>query len=235
MQNLPCQCPNCHSGATVFCYTVNVQRNWPSWQCVTSSNDGGQSQETVRGSHGPGKTLNLKFCSPPWKIPEFWSWVSQIKLWQLKHNSLFVALFSWIHKLSEFPPRSSWHNGSPFPIGQSKGQNWQTGTRHYFAHAHRVETRQPQNPTSMETLKFCKIHLLTLVSDDNQYHNWLSHRNLWYVKLQYKTDRWRWKSPVIAQLTTEKRWQDQWFICIQVKNIWSVWPLSLPGLQNCDH
>ena len=27
------------------------------------------------------KALNLKFCSRPWKSPEFWSWVVKINLW----------------------------------------------------------------------------------------------------------------------------------------------------------
>ena len=124
---------------------------------------------------------------------DFTSFVSQIKFLWLKYKCCFFVYFHEIHKRSEFPPGSSGHVRSPFPISQSKGQNWQMGTRHYFAHAHRGNRG---NPTHMETLKldkFCKMHLPLLVSDINQYYNWLSHGlNLWYVKLQYKTDRWRW-------------------------------------------
>ena len=109
---------------------------------------------------------------------------------------LVCCLYSRNSQTFRVSTGSSGHNRSPFPISQSKGQNWQTGTRHYFPHAHRAETRQPQNSTNMETLKldkFFKRYLPTLVSDDNQYHNWLSHGpNLWHMKLQYKTDRWRW-------------------------------------------
>ena len=112
-------------------------------------------------------------------------------------QSLVCCFYSRNSQICRVSTGNSGHNGSPFPISQSEGQNWQTGTRHYFAHAHRAETRQPQNSTNMETLKpdtFCKRHLPTLLSDNNQHQNWLSHgRNLWYVKLQYKTDRWRWK------------------------------------------
>ena len=44
------------------------------------------------------------------------------------------------------------------------------------------------------------------------------------------------KFPVIAQVTTEKQWPlDQRFICFQIKSIWLVWPISLPGLQNFYH
>ena len=44
------------------------------------------------------------------------------------------------------------------------------------------------------------------------------------------------KFPVIAQAIAEKqRPSEQRFICIQVKNIWSVWIIYLPGVQNFDH
>ena len=41
---------------------------------------------------------------------------------------------------------------------------------------------------------------------------------------------------VIAQATAEKQrpWEQR-FILIQVKNIWSVWAIYLPGVLNFDH
>ena len=42
--------------------------------------------------------------------------------------------------------------------------------------------------------------------------------------------------PVIAHATAEKQQpSEQRFIRIQVKNIWSVWAIYLPGVQNFDH
>ena len=43
------------------------------------------------------------------------------------------------------------------------------------------------------------------------------------------------KFPVIAQATAEKQRPSEQFIRIQVKNIWSVWAIYLPGVQNFDH
>ena len=44
------------------------------------------------------------------------------------------------------------------------------------------------------------------------------------------------KFPVIAQATAEKqRPSEQRFIRIQGKNIWSIWAIYLPGVQNFDH
>ena len=43
------------------------------------------------------------------------------------------------------------------------------------------------------------------------------------------------KFPNIAQATAEKRSSEQRFIRIQVKNIWSVWAIYLPVVQNFDH
>ena len=149
----------------------------------------------------PGREKAWNFGLESWKLNcdqenWFYKFCLTNKILVTETQALVCCLYSRNSPICRVSTGSSGHNGSPFPISQSRGQNWQTGTRHYSAHAHRAETQQPQKSTNMETLKpdkFCKRHLPTLVSDNNQYHNWLSHgRNLWYVKLQYKTDRWRW-------------------------------------------
>ena len=117
----------------------------------------------LKGSYGPrktGKCPEFEILFPAMKKPrisvlsrenslvtgkfDFTRSVSHIKFLWLKWKFLLVVHFNENHKLSEFPPGSSGDKGSPFPLSQSKGQNWQMGTRHYFANAHRAEMLQQQ-------------------------------------------------------------------------------------------
>ena len=180
-----------------------------------------------QGSHRPGKTG---------KVPWIWNFVpgrekarnfglESLKLtcdrgnWFFKfcltnkvlltETQAFVCcLFSWNLQTCRVSTRKFWTQQIPVSYQLKQRPELTDGTRHYFAHVHGAEMRQPQNPTNMETLKldkFYKMHLPTLVSDNNQYHNCLSHwHNLWYVKLQYKTDSWRWNKVPCYRPSNEK-------------------------------